>query len=118
MATLTLKGNTKRFREALKRGGWKWQPTAKTWTLIVSSTEAEAIAAGDVDAQRAKGLRRPGCICYLSEAGSVRQVFRSEGYSEPAYGRSQPVTGPDYCDQHGNYIGGERIHGSAPDDLI
>jgi hypothetical protein len=31
---------------------------------------------------------------------------------------SDYVPGLDYCDARGNYIGGDRIPGSAPDDLI
>lgn len=45
-------------------------------------------------------------------------LLRRRAAKAAAPKQESAVPGLDYCDQHGNYCGGRRIPGSAPDDLV
>ena len=54
----------------------------------------------------------------LSWSNYTALLRRRAAKKAPAPTQGAAVPGLDYCDQHGNYCGGQRIPGSAPDDLI
>ena len=119
---IQITGDTKAIKEDLKRQGFRWVPTCVSWAKPITDGMAETIRRGGRPAQDALASihgRKKGCQTLLSEAGKIGVVvYISPTYQTPVPREDSAVPGLDYCDAQGNYIGGKRIPGSAPDDLI
>lgn len=116
---LTMTGDTKPSRDALKARGWKWNPEKGHWWMSLVDAHAERILAGDDEFLRGLNGTRKGCQVRLD--GVV--VWTSKTYAQPVatQPRSQYADQDGYgwnCDQFGNAVAAKRIPGSAADDMI
>ncbi len=115
---LRIAGRTKSVRTVLKNAGWRWEPSTESWTRRITEQEVADIRAGGE--KRTAVIKRHmgnriGCIVYLCDVGTIGVcVWKSRQHQ----GGAAVVPGLDYCDWHGNYVGGRAIRGSAPDDRI
>ena len=118
---LTIRGQTKAAKESLKAHDWKYDGRAKVWRMTISEeVYRQLLILAPADARKL-GARHRGCLTLITDDhGNSRTLYRSPSFSE--IGNTGPskggIKGLDYCDQFGNYVGGEHIPGSAPDDLI
>ena len=117
---LTCDGDTRPWKESLKARGWKWDPAAGHWYMMLVDPHAQMIVDGQDDFFRGLGGHKKGCRLTLD--GIVRWTSKTYGAaaSEPAKDSRQPdADGFGWnCDAAGNLVSTRRIPGSAPDDMI
>ena len=117
---LTCRGNTQPAKESLKARGWKWNPTAKHWYLILVAAHAQRIIDGDDEFFRGLGGHKKGCQLCLD--GNV--VWTSKTFGESAAPQTTSRTVPDQdgygwnVDAAGNPVRTQAIPGSSPDDRV
>ena len=131
--TITLKvdGSTRPVKDVLKKAGYTWSPDQQCWCRKINRYWADQIQTGDGDTRLAAlkemAAVHPGCRIRMKVIGvDGWYVLHSDGWQvlsndeaiTPADATSAVRPGLDYCDAAGNYVGGKRITGSAPDDLV
>lgn len=116
---LRVTGRTKEIKETLKARGYRWESDSKSWTRRITEAEADAIRNIDTrdDALRALKARFKGCVVYLCYTGTTGNVVYRSPSALATAGRTV-VPGQDYCDSAGNYVGGNAVNGSAPEDMV
>ena len=119
MTQINIDGRTKDIRKNLKLHGWRWDSATQSWCRTIDEATASAIETGGTSMWRAiqsvGGWKK---CCRICVAG--REVWRDPGYTDYIDAAlAKPSRGDrDNCDAAGNYVGGRKIPGSAPDDLI
>lgn len=117
-AEIRISGETRAIKDTLRSQGYRWESGSQSWVKAIDAATADVIRSGGEAAQealRAIHGRKKGCVTHLCHAGTVGiEVYRSATAPTCA----DPVRGLDYADAAGNYVGGNKIAGSAPDDLI
>lgn len=117
---LTIRGETRPAKEALKAAGWKWEPARQLWSMMLVDAHAARIVAGDAEFRRGLKADRKGCQVHLD--GEV--VWTSKTFGTPPPAAPATDAGPDQdgfgwnTDGHGNAVRSRQIPGSAPNDRI
>ena len=119
MYKLTIRGNTRPCREDLKSHGWRWDPTASHWWMILVEAHAARIIAGDTDHEFLRGLKgcKKGCqVCLDGIPRWTSRTFGAAPTTTTTTTTTPTTAGSDDIYDHdmfGNPVRARRIPGST-----